>query len=121
MRSILTTKNSAARKLVSILGIGTMAANLALASMVVLPMTEASLALPKTCVMRTYYDGADMQNEVGMRSSCPGAKKWGKVTKFVEAETIDLVPEGPGGPGGGGDLPCEFLASGCSPIPGPRH
>jgi hypothetical protein len=57
-----------------------------------------------------------------MRSSCPGASKWGKVTKFVEVETVDLVPEGPSGPGGGGGkLPCEFLASGCSNLPELRH
>jgi hypothetical protein len=66
-------------------------------------------ALPKTCVIRTYYSTAELETEVGMRSSCPGVKRRGRTTQFVEVETIDLVPEGPGGAGGGGGLPCEFL------------
>ena len=87
-----------------------------------LPMTGISLALPKSCVIRNYFQTAEMDNQVGMRSSCPGANKWGKITKFVEVETVDLVPDGPSGPGGGpGKLPCEFLASGCSNLPELRH
>jgi hypothetical protein len=74
-------------------------------------------ALPKSCVIRNYYNNAALDTQVGMRSSCPGTQKWGKITKFVELETVDLVPDGPTGPGGGGGLPCEFLASGCPNLP----
>jgi hypothetical protein len=72
--------------------------------------------------VRNYYNNAELDTQVGMRSSCPGAQKWGKTTKFVEVETVDLVPDGPSGPGGGpGKFPCEFLASGCSNLPEIRH
>ena len=82
----------------------------AFAAMTLAPLSfpQPAGALPKTCVIRTYYSTAQMETEVGMRSTCPGAKRRGKTSKFVEVETIDLVPEGPGGPGGGGGLPCEF-------------
>jgi hypothetical protein len=104
------------RKFAAFLSSGALAAQLALASAALLPMTGASFALPKSCVIRSYYNNAELDSQVGMRSSCPGAKKWGKVTKFVEVETVDLIHEGPSGPGGGG-LPCEFLQSGCSNLP----
>jgi hypothetical protein len=85
-------------------------------------MPQSASALPKSCVIRNYYNNAELESQVGMRSSCPGANKWGKVTKFVEVETVDLVPDGPSGPGGGGGkLPCEFLASGCSNLPELHH
>jgi hypothetical protein len=82
---------------------------------VMLPM--GAMALPKSCIIRNYYQTAGLDNQVGMRSSCPGAQKWGRVTKFVEVETVDLVPDGPSGPGGGGSLPCEFLVTGCPNLP----
>jgi hypothetical protein len=109
------------RKLVALFSGGALAAQLALASAALLPMTGASLALPKSCVIRSYYNNAELDNQVGMRSSCPGAKKWGKITQYVEVETVDLVSDGPSGPGGGpGKFPCEFLASGCSNLPESR-
>jgi hypothetical protein len=94
----------------------------AVSSMPVLVPNPAS-ALPKSCVIRNYYNNAELESQVGMRSSCPGASKWGKVTRFVEVETVDLVPEGPSGPGGGGGLPCEFLDGQdleCRNLPIPR-
>jgi hypothetical protein len=96
-------------------------ASLAIISSSPVMLPQAAMALPKSCVIRNYYNNAELDNQVGMRSSCPGAQKWGKVTKFVEVETVDLVPDGPSGPGGGGGkLPCEFLASGCSNLPEAR-
>jgi hypothetical protein len=101
---------------------GALVAHLLLGGAAMLPMTGASEALPRTCVIRSYYNNAELDTQVGMRSSCPGARKWGKTSRFVEVETVDLVPDGPSGPGGGpGSLPCEFLASGCSNLPELRH
>ncbi len=98
------------------------AASLVLATAAIFPMTQSASALPNSCVIRTYFKTAELTAEVGMRSSCPGARKWGKTSRFVEVETVDLVPDGPSGPGGGpGGLPCEFLASGCSNLPELRH
>jgi hypothetical protein len=121
MRNIHNHHQSNGRKLAVIFSGGAMSVQLALAAFALLPMTGASQALPKSCVIRSYYQTAELDAQVGMRSSCPGAHRWGKVTKFVEVETVDLSPEGPGGPGGGGQLPCEFLVSGCSNLPELRH
>lgn len=107
-------------RLASLFTCGALAANFALGTAAMLPMTGPSLALPKTCIIRNYYDNAELDTQVGMRSGCPGHAKWGKTSKFVEVETVDLVPEGPSGPGGGGKFPCEFLASGCSHLPEQR-
>ena len=96
-------------RLGSLVTCGALAANLVLATAAMLPMTGPSLALPKTCVIRNYYDNAELDTQVGMRSGCPGHAKWGKITKFVEVEKVDLEPGGVGGPGGPGGLPCEFL------------
>ncbi len=99
-----------------------LAASLAAISSAPVMLPQTAAALPKSCIIRSYYNNAELDTQVGMRSSCPGAQKWGKVTKFVEVETVDLVPEGPGGPGGGpGDLPCEFLEKGCPNLPVKRH
>jgi hypothetical protein len=99
-----------------------LAASLAAISSAPVLIPQSAAALPKSCIIRNYFQSAELDNQVGMRSSCPGAQKWGKVTKFVEVETVDLVPDGPSGPGGGpGKLPCEFLASGCSNLPEIRH
>ncbi len=120
MRNFQTQHRSCT--LASLFSGAALAANLALATAALVPMTGPSFALPKSCIIRSYFPTAEMDNQVGMRSSCPGANKWGKVTKFVEVETVDLVPDGPSGPGGGpGRLPCEFLASGCSNLPELRH
>jgi hypothetical protein len=109
----LTVNMNAARRAV----IGASLA-VTLTSPVVLP--QSATALPKSCIIRSYFQTAEMEKQVGMRSSCPGATKWGKVTKFVEVETVDLVPDGPSGPGGPGGLPCEFLVTGCPNLPVPR-
>lgn len=75
-------------------------------------------ALPRSCRITTYYQTAELETQVGMRTSCPGGQRWGRTTRFFETETVDLTPPGPGPVGGGGgNLPCEFLASGCSNLP----
>jgi hypothetical protein len=118
MRSLLSRSHNRIKTLASIFSGAALAVNLALATAALLPMAGPAEALPNSCVIRNYYQTAEMDNQVGMRSSCPGARKWGKTSKFVEVETVDLNPSGPGGPGGGpGGLPCEFLASGCSNLP----
>jgi hypothetical protein len=122
MRNILISIHSKRRFASAGIAAGTFAAQILLAGAAMLPMTGASEALPRTCVIRSYYSNAELETQVGMRSSCPGAQKWGKTSKFVEVETVDLVPDGPGGGGSGpGRLPCEFLVSGCSNLPELRH
>lgn len=116
MRKLTTgTKFSALRRAVLAAMLTTLSS-----SPVMLPQTAA--ALPKSCIIRSYYNNAELDTQVGMRSSCPGARKWGKVTRFVEVERVDLVPEGPGG-GTGGGLPCEFQqgqTEECNNLPRPR-
>jgi hypothetical protein len=126
MRNKLTQKNKTAGKLASIFSGGALAAGLAFGAAALLPMAGPASALPKSCVIRTYYKAADLAEEVGMRSSCPGVKSRGKTSKFVEVETVDLQPEGPGGAGGPGGLPCEFAAGEaagleCNNLPRPRN
>jgi hypothetical protein len=74
-----------------------------------------------TCRITTYYKTVALATEVGLRSTCPGVKKWGKTSKFFEVELIDTSNDGPGGHDGPGGLPCEFLASGCSNLPEIRN
>lgn len=122
MRSLHSHRHIYLKPLTSVFSGVAIAVNLALASAALLPLAGPAQALPNSCVIRTYYKTAELDTAVGMRSSCPGARKWGKTSKFVEVETVDLVPDGPGGGGGGpGSLPCEFLASGCSNLPELRH
>ena len=87
-------------------------------------LSGAAQALPRTCVIRTYFNNASHQTEVGLRSTCPGTQRWGRTSQFVEVERISLVPEGPSGPGGPGGLPCEFQSGNqaeCNNIPTPRR
>jgi hypothetical protein len=84
----------------------------------------AAQALPRTCVIRTYYNNATLQTEVGLRSTCPGVRRWGRTSQFVEVERVSLVPEGPGGPGSPGGIPCEFQSGSqaeCNNLPTPRN
>ena len=94
-------------------------------SLAILSLPEPALALPSggiTCRITTYYKTEALAAEVGLRSTCPGVKRWGKTSKFFEVEVINTGNEGPGGGGSGpGNLPCEFLASGCSNLPELRH
>lgn len=86
-------------------------------------LSGAAQALPRSCVIRTYYNNASLQTEVGLRSTCPGVDRWGRTSQFVEVERVSLVPEGPRGPGGPGGLPCEFQSGSqaeCNNLPGPR-
>lgn len=98
---------------------------IALSALAVLPLFAAAAeALPQslTCRITTYYSTAEMDDAVGVRTTCPGGSAWGRTTRFKEVEVVELdSPQGPGGTGGGpGGLPCEFLAAGCSNLPQPR-
>jgi hypothetical protein len=85
-------------------------------------LANVAQAYPTSCVIRTYYRTAEMVDVVGVRTKCPGGRSWGRTTRFVEAERVDLTPPGPGGTSGSpGKLPCEFLATGCPVIQGPRY
>lgn len=96
-------------------------AGFTLAAGFALSATEEASAYPTHCVMTTYYKEAALQNEVGVRTTCPGGSPWGRTSPYKEREVIELQPPGPGGPPGPGNMPCEFTPKGCSPIPGPRH
>ncbi len=86
---------------------------------------ERALPPGATCKITTYYSTAQLTQEVGRLSTCPGPDRGmkGRKTRFFEVETIQISAPGPGGgsQGGPGKLPCEFLASGCSNLPGARH
>lgn len=115
-------RNSSVTKTFSALRNGVLAASLAMISSTPVMLPQTANALPKSCFIRSYYKTAEMNEAVGMRSSCPGARRWGKTSRFVEVEWVDLVPEGPGTPGGGGGLPCEFKPDDgqCNNLPIPR-
>lgn len=89
-----------------------------------LVFTGPTEALPKqlSCRITTYYKTADMTDVVGVRSTCSSPKSSGRTSKYYEVEvlTADTGPSG-GGSGGPGNLPCEFLAAGCSNLPVAHH
>jgi hypothetical protein len=87
-----------------------------------------ALALPvnQTCTITTYYNDAAHDEVVGTKTRCTGgggAQMTGHTSRYSETETVTLDQghHGGGGGNGGGGLPCEFLAKGCSPIPGQRY
>jgi hypothetical protein len=83
-----------------------------------LAFANAAQAYPTSCLIRTYYSNAEMTDVVGVRSNCPGASSWGRVTRFVEAERVELTSGGPGG-AGPGKMPCEFYTTPLrNPVPG---
>jgi hypothetical protein len=95
---------------VAVLGLGLIvlgaAAGLALS-------TGPAAALPNggSCIVRTYYSSAEMTQQVGSWSNCPGhAGLKGRRTAYFEDDTLDLTPPKPIGAGGSaGGLPCEFV------------
>jgi hypothetical protein len=76
----------------------------------VLSVAQVAQAYPTSCLIRTYYSDAEMTEVVGMRTNCPGGNSWGRVTRFVESERVELTSGGPGGPGAG-KMPCEFYTT----------
>jgi hypothetical protein len=64
-------------------------------------------ALPRACILRTYYSDADMTDQVGTWSNCPGSGGLhGRRTAYYETDTVELsTPK----PIGGGGMPCEFV------------
>ncbi|MER8548782.1 MULTISPECIES: hypothetical protein [unclassified Mesorhizobium] len=86
------------------------------------PVTSPANALPvsQSCRITTYYKTAAKATEVGVRSTCQGVKKWGVTSKYYEVEKIEAATP-PHTSGGGGSLPCEFLAAGCSNLPEKRN
>lgn len=100
--------------------VGILSAAAAFSALAPLP-AQAVPANGITCRITTYFKTVELEKEVGLRSTCPGVKKWGKTSKFFEVELIDTGHEGSGGHRGLGGLPCEFLASGCSNLPELRH
>jgi hypothetical protein len=65
-------------------------------------------ALPRACILRTYYSDADMTDQVGTWSNCPGGGGLqGRRTAYYETDTVELSSPSP--VGGGGGMPCEFV------------
>lgn len=84
------------------------------------PLFLGDEAEAASCRIITYYADPDMTDSVGVWSNCPGMKGLsGRRSRYFEVETEQL-PSG-GTVGGGGSLPCEFLAAGCSNLPTPRY
>jgi hypothetical protein len=82
--------------------------------------TASSAAQSKTCVVPTYYKSAEMEQEVGVRTNCPGVANAGRTSPHVEVERIQYGESSGGSPGGARKLPCEFLAQGCGNLPEKR-
>jgi hypothetical protein len=95
------------------------AAGLAALSNFVTPAVGPADALPvsQSCRITTYYKTAEMTQEVGVRSTCPGVSKWGRTSKYYEVETLQTDNGGGHHTSGPGKLPCEFLQQGCSNLP----
>jgi anaerobic selenocysteine-containing dehydrogenase len=90
-------------------------AGFTLASGFALSVAEEASAAPTQCSVRTYFKEAAHANEVGVRTNCPGGGSWGRTSRYVETEVIQLQPEGPGPRPGPGGVPCDFKPSGCGP------
>jgi hypothetical protein len=82
--------------------------------------TASAAAQSKTCLIRTYYKTAEKEEQVGVRSNCPGVGNTGRTSPHVEVERIQYGESSGGAPGGGGKLPCEFLEKGCGNLPEKR-
>ena len=91
---------------------------LATASQIVSASTALS-AGARVCRMTTYYKDSEMTTVVGVRTTCPGGRSYGRTSPYYEVEVVELDSGGgSGGPSTGpGKLPCEFLAAGCSNLP----
>ena len=60
-------------------------------------------ALPSgdTCIVRTYYEDADLTRFMGSSSDCPGHLGLkGRQTQYYKDDTIDMTPPKPIGAGG---------------------
>lgn len=79
-----------------------------------------AVALPPNRIMTTYYETAAKTKKVGSSTlSCNGQLVMkGRETDHSSerSESCNSSPRD----SGGSDLPCEFLAQGCSPLPRQR-
>lgn len=95
----------------------------AVAAVCLLVPTSAR-ALPSgeiNCRVFTYYSNIHKTNEVGVFAMCPGGSRLGRRTPWFTVETVTVGhPQPIGHPIKPGNLPCEFLAAGCSNLPEPR-
>jgi hypothetical protein len=70
--------------------------------------SDPAQALPRSCILRTYYSDADMTEQVGTWSSCPGnVGLKGRRTAYYEDDSVELSHPRPSA--GGGSMPCEFV------------
>lgn len=96
----------------------TIGATLLGATFQIIAVPTALVAGPRACWLRTYYQEPAKATVVGTRTNCPGGQASGRTSRYFEVEIVRL-DDGPrpGGHGGPGSLPCEFLAQGCSVFP----
>ena len=92
--------------------------SLSFISLSTLVLTVAALALPSQEVSTTYYSDSNQSEVVGeVTLLCNGQRtQWGKKTRFASQSTEPChggSPPKPPSP----NPPCEFLQTGCSPIP----
>ncbi len=80
------------------------------------PMPARAAPNGLTCRVFFYYSDAKKTNQVGTWARCPGGAKTGRTTKWFNVETFTVSTPNPPNPPQPGDLPCEFLASGCGPF-----
>ncbi|MET3580800.1 hypothetical protein ABID19_003839 [Mesorhizobium robiniae] len=99
------------------------AVSLLLLSNFVPPVSSPANALPvsQSCRITTYYKTAAKAKEVGLRTNCQGVKKWGVTSRYYDVEKLETGTPPHNTSGGGGNLPCEFLAAGCSNLPVKRN
>ncbi|MGF1604236.1 MAG: DUF6289 family protein [Thermosynechococcaceae cyanobacterium] len=76
-------------------------------------------ALPSQEVETIYYSDSQKTDEVGGAILlCSGGRStWGQVTRYSTRRSSPCNGGGPKPPSTSGNSPCEFLRSGCSPIP----
>ncbi len=82
--------------------------------------SQNAVALPANEVTTTYYTTASKTQEVGESTLlCNGQRSMeGRKTSFSSRSSSPCNPSSP--PLNGSGLPCEFLAQGCSNLPGKR-
>ncbi len=82
--------------------------------------SQKAVALPPNEVTTTYYKTAAKTDAVGeFTLFCDGQRVMeGHRTSYSSRSSSPCNPSPP--PQNGSDLPCEFLAQGCSPLPKQR-
>lgn len=94
-------------------------------SLSILPATPTlAMATSASCTVTTYYNNAAHAHVVGTRTICTGqpTKTTGRTSPYHTTEKFSTTSGGNGHPHGTTtQMPCEFLAAGCSNLPVNRY